>query len=233
MDCRTFHKNLEDYLEDSLDFAGRFGMERHAQQCIGCGKDMADAQRIRGMVSELERVKAPESFEASIINEIAKRKLNARTAGIRRFWIYGHEGPPWRKLALASSSLAILAVGVFVFFNLNAARQNSTSPIAMEKPEKPYVNVDLTPDTSRSEPAPSMEKSRSGEIPEVAETAKEPRVTERKFVPEWGAAEAEYVEQLIEGVDGRPVTITLPMPRKIYLQYNQMPEEYFIQNISH
>jgi hypothetical protein len=233
MDCRTFHKNLEDYLADSLDFAGRFGMERHAQQCIGCGKDMADAQRIRRMVSELERVKAPESFEASVINEIAKRKLNARATGIRRFWIYGHEGLPWRKLALASSSLAILAAGVFVFFNLNTPRQSSTSPAAMGKPEKPYIDGDLAQDAGMSAPVPSMENTRSGETPEVAETAKEPRITEREFVPEWHGAEAEYVEQLIEGVDGRPVTITLPMPRKIYLQYNQMPEEYFIQNISH
>ena len=106
MDCKTFHKNLEDYLEDGLDFAGRFGMERHAQQCIGCGKDMADAQQIRRMVSELERVKAPDSFEASVISEIGKRKWDARSTGIRRFWIYGPEGPQWRKLALASSSLA-------------------------------------------------------------------------------------------------------------------------------
>ena len=40
MNCRTFQKNLEDYLADGLDFAGRFGMERHARQCISCGKEM-------------------------------------------------------------------------------------------------------------------------------------------------------------------------------------------------
>jgi len=233
MDCRTFHKNLEDYLEDGLDFAGRFGMERHAQQCIGCGKDMADAQRIRRMVSGLERVKAPESFEASVINEIAKRKLNGRNAGIRRFWIYGHELPLWRKLALASSSLAILAVGVFVFFKPTVPGQDSRFPVAVEDPEKPYVDVDTTQSIDMSAAVPILEKIRSSETKEIALTAEEPRVTEREFVPEGDAAEAEYIEQLIEGIDGRPVTITLPMPRKIFLQYNQMPEEYFIQNISH
>ena len=231
MDCRTFHKNLEDYLEDGLDFAGRFGMERHAQQCIGCGKDMADAQRIRRMVSELERVKAPENFEASVINEIAKRKLNARATGIRRFWVYSHEGPLWRKLALASSSLVILAVGVFIFFKPAVPRQDPASPLAMEEPEKPYLDVDQS--ASMSLGVPTADKIPSGKTPEAAQAPQESRIVKPMSIPQWNAAEAEYVEQLIEGVDGRPMTITMPMPRKIYLRYNQMPEEYFIQNISH
>ena len=233
MDCRTFHKNLEDYLEEGLDFAGRFGMERHAQQCIGCGKDMADAQRIRKMVSELERVKAPENFESSVINEIAKRKLRAQATGIRRFWVYGHEGPMWRKLALASSSLAILAVGVFVLFKLTVPRQDFTSPVAMEESEESYV--DVVGMQSRDERAADLPTGQivSEEVLEVAEVPNETKVSEPQSVPEWDAEEAEFLEHLIEGADGRPMTITLPMPRKIHLQYNQMPEEYFIRNISH
>jgi len=231
---------LEDYLEDGLDFAGRFGMERHSQQCIGCGKDMADAQRIRGMVSDLERVKAPESFEASVINEIGKRRLNARDTGIRRFWLYGHEGPLWRKLALASSSLAILAMGVFVFFYLTVPRQDVTSPLVMEETEKSYIDADAMRNSDARAAAPltmepiSSEKvSENVGISEVAEAPKELIVPERESVPDWDAAEAEYMEHLIMEVDGRPMPIQLPLPGKIHVQYRQMPEEYFIQNISH
>ena len=46
MDCRTFNKKLEDYLEGGLDFPGRFGMERHAGHCFACGKTVADAQKL-------------------------------------------------------------------------------------------------------------------------------------------------------------------------------------------
>ena len=246
MDCRRFRKNLENYLEDGLDFPGRFGMERHAQQCIRCGKDMADAQRIRRMVSEMDRVKAPENFEASVIGEIAKRRLKVRTAGVRRFWIYGHEGPLWRKLALASSSLVVLAIGVFAFFNLTDPRQEPTSPMAMEESEKssadmnaaqrPAASAVIPPimEQTRSEDAPAfVEASAAAEVLEVAASPEEPEVLKPEFVPDWDATEVELIEHLMMGADGRPVTIQLPMPRTIYMQYNQTSEDYYIQNISH
>jgi hypothetical protein len=208
-------------------------MERHAQQCIACGKDMADAQRLRGMVSELERVKAPESFEASVINEIAKRRLNVRAAGVRRFWIYGYEGALWRKLALASSSLAVVAIGAFIFFNLTGSGQDVAAPVAMEEPGELKAGADAMQNAGMGAGVPSMEQIRSSEVSKAANAAMMPAVAGREFFPEVDAADADFVEQLIQGGDGRPVTVTLPMPRKIYLQYNQTPDEYFIQNISH
>ncbi len=59
MNCRTFHRTLEDYLEGGLDFSGRFGMERHARQCLSCGKEMSDAQQLRRMVSEFSALRRP------------------------------------------------------------------------------------------------------------------------------------------------------------------------------
>jgi hypothetical protein len=59
MDCRKFHRDLEDYLEDGLDFSSRFGVERHAQQCIHCGKVLSNAQQLRRMTRQIEKVKAP------------------------------------------------------------------------------------------------------------------------------------------------------------------------------
>ncbi len=249
MDCRKFRKNLENYLEDDLDFAGRFGMERHAQQCISCGKDMADAQRIRRMVSEMGRVKAPENFEASVIGEIAKRRLKARTAGVRRFWMYGHEGPLGRKLALATSSLAVLAIGIFAFLHLTGPEQDFTSPVAMEESwnsyadmnamQNPAANAVIPPimeqaEQAGSEEAPAfVEASSAAEILEVAVSPKDPEVLKPKFVTDWDAADVELIEHLMMGADGRPMRIQIPMPTKIYVQYNQTSEDYYIQNISH
>ena len=116
MDCRKFHRNLEDYLEDGLDFPGRFGMERHAQQCIHCGRVVSDAQRLRQMAHQLERVKAPADFESRLLEEIGKRKALGRFSGLRRFWLYGFDMPSPRRLVLASSCVAVVAMGIFFFY---------------------------------------------------------------------------------------------------------------------
>jgi len=47
MNCRTFHRTLEDYLEGGLDFSGRFGMERHARQCLSCGSRFTTYERLQ------------------------------------------------------------------------------------------------------------------------------------------------------------------------------------------
>jgi hypothetical protein len=246
MDCRKFRKNLESYLEDGLDFAGRFGMERHAQQCIRCGKDMADAQRIRRMVSEIDRVKAPENFEASVIGEIAKRRLKVRTAGIRRFWIYGHEGPLWRKMALASSSLAVLAIGVFAFLHLTGTSQDPASTVAVAESGNSHADLNaIQSPAAKAVIPPAMEQADSDDHPalfetlpatevlKVAASPKEPEAVKPELVADGDATEVELIEHLMMGADGRPVTIQLPMPRTIYMQYNQTSEDYYIQHISH
>jgi len=251
MDCRKFRKNLENYLEDGLDFAGRFGMERHAQQCIRCGKDMADAQRIRRIVSEMVRVKAPENFEASVIGEIAKRRMKVRTAGIRRFWDYGHEGPLWRKLALASSSLAVLAIGFFALSHLTGSSQDPASTVATEESGNSYADMDaIQSPAAKAVIPPIFEQAGSGDAPaffeappaadssatevlEVAASAKEPEAIKPKLVPDWDATEVDLIEHLMTGADGRPVKMQIPMPRTIYMQFNQTSEDYYIQNISH
>jgi hypothetical protein len=235
MDCRTFHRRLEDYLEDSLDFAGRFGMERHAQQCIGCGKELANAQRLRRMVSGLKPVKAPPDFEASVINEIGRRELEARSSGIRRFWIYGLSWPSWRKLALASSSLAILGLGMFFSLRLTTpGNPDSASRLTTEKQEiVPVSRVNAKSNTNESadhSASPVRIKAETSKVVQAPQPAVPPQW---EYVPEQEAADAEYVEHMVVGADGRPVTIQLPMPRKIRMQYHQMSEEYFIQNVSH
>jgi hypothetical protein len=235
MDCRTFHRNLEDYLEDGFDFAGRFGMERHAQQCIACGKELTNAQRLRQMVSELKAVKAPPDFEAFVINEIGNRKLNARSSAIRQFWIYGLGWPSWRKMAVASSILAVLAVGIF--FSLRFAVSDKTDPasplISEERDVMTTDGVEAKGDTAKSVDQPEQTAPIKVDTPRIVQPAQPARVPEWDLGSEREAAEAEYVEHLTVGSDGRPVTIQLPMPRKIRMQYGQMSEEYFIQNVSH
>src|SRR5437867_13402331 len=111
MDGRSFEKNLEDYLEGGLDFPGRFGMERHAQQCYVCGKGMATAQRLSALAKDIGHVSAPVNLEASVLARIHARDSRS---WLHDFWVYRFEGPSWRALALTALSMAF--VGIFAFW---------------------------------------------------------------------------------------------------------------------
>ena len=110
MDCRNFHRNLEDYLDGGLDFAGRFDTERHAERCFACGKELADARELRRLTASLDRVKAPADFEARVCGEIAMRKSRGIFVRVRNCMAFGFE---WRRFAFAAVVCAALVFGIF------------------------------------------------------------------------------------------------------------------------
>ena len=110
MDCRNFHRNLDDYLDGGLDFAGRLGMERHAEQCFVCGKELTDARELRRLTASLARVKAPADFEARVRREITLRKSQGFSARIRNYLTFGFE---WRRFAFSAAVCAALVFGIF------------------------------------------------------------------------------------------------------------------------
>jgi len=232
MDCRKFHKNLEDYLQDGLDFSGRFGMERHAQQCISCGKDLSNAQRLRRMVHQLDRVKAPPDFDLSVLNKIAKRKANGWFSGIRRFWFYRFELASTRGLILASSATAVLAVGIFYLYPLLPSRTEfrppSDPPLTVQRP----VKVDRSENPRPAITAAVARPSRP--IPSQARKsvkATESRPPEQEQMAEQEFTDTDYVEFQMVGPDNLPVTVR--WPNRPHAKYGQTAQEYFIRNISH
>jgi len=246
MNCRTFHRTLEDYLEGGLDFSGRFGVERHAQQCLSCGKEMSDAQRLRRMVSELQRVKAPTDFETSVLREIGMRRAYGRLSGFRNFWMRGFEWPSFQKLALVSSCLAILCFGIFYASHRTAFNQASTSPqiagaratIAVEAKEannSPGTNVATL---VRKKPAETLKSAKSAKpVRPPAFLKREPvidaEIRDAEIRDMQEVQDTDYVEYSMPGQDNRAVPVRLPLPKRISMPYRQMSEEYFIQNVSH
>jgi len=240
MNCRTFHQTLEDYLEGGLDFSGRFGMERHARQCLSCGKEMSDAQQLRRMVSELQRVKAPSDIETSVLREIGMRRAHGRLSGFRNFWIHGFEWPSLRKLALASSCLAILSFGIFYASHRTVFTPASTSPqiagtraiTAVEgKDAKSSPSTNVAP-LVRNKPAAAEALKSAKRVRPPAILKQEP-VLDAEIRDIQEAQDMDYVEYTMPGPDNRPVPVRLPLPKTIPMRYGQMSEEYFIQNVSH
>ncbi len=227
MDCRTFHRNLEDYLEGGLDFSGRFGMERHALQCIRCGKELAGAQKLSHMALELRRVKAPENFEASVLDKIARRKTRSGFSWIRRFLIYGIEWPSWQKLAVAASSVAIIGIAAIPLYHRMVPGPGPVPSVASSRTAPAE-----TPKSAVTEPVQNtIEPAETKEIARVSASLETPRPLKRAHMPDLESTETEYLEYQVTGPDNRPVTIRLP--KRIRMQYGQASEEYFIRNVSH
>jgi hypothetical protein len=243
MNCRTFHRNLEDYLEGGLDFSRRFGMERHAKQCIGCGEELAGAQRLRRMASELKRVKAPPNFEFSVLNEIAKHKSRNRFPGIRSLWIYGIEWPSWRKLALASSSLIILGFGIFyASYRVTpdiisppplAVVKPSTTPAKMAEIPAKIIKTNPQPELVASSKQPPAKQPKAAEALNTAAAIDPPIPFEEVGFQDPETADMEFVKYEVLGADNRLMPVRVPRPKKIWIQYGQLSEEEFLRNVSH
>jgi hypothetical protein len=215
---------LEDYLENSLDFSGRFGMERHAQQCIRCGKELSNAQKLTGLLSGIERVKAPADFELTVLDQIGKAKLNGRFSCLRRFLVFGFEFPSWQKLSLAASAFALLGFGWFFW-----AHRAAIEPVS----EAPQIVINPVKRQPESSPAPVSAKpvALEAEVTNPDTSVLSSDMVSEGFLQEQDNQDADYMEYRVPGPDNLPVTIRLP--KKIRMQYGQPSEEYFIRNVSH
>jgi len=233
MDCRTFDRKLEDYLEGGLDFPGRFGMERHAQQCFACGKTVADAQKITRMVRSLNRVAAPDDFEAAVLAKIQKGGFARRRTGwLSRLPIFWDDKWAWRPVALGALIVAVLSVGGVLltqWINIEPdgsvrwMHKNSVSPSPVQ-PGPELASGTVPMESTDTEEAPGQAKplqSNAVLFPQGSGLA----------IDAEPVAGTDYVEYLVPGPGDRQLIMRLP--KTIRMRYGQPSEEYYIRNVSH
>jgi hypothetical protein len=224
MNCQIFKKRLEDYLENGLDFAGRFALERHAGQCVHCGRRLADARKLGFMARELSRVKAPPGFESNVMNEIAARKLRRGSAGFGLLPGFGFGSPAWRKLVLTASCLIVLGFGFLYIYG----------PLGMRSPRGGALEADLraipadvkTAVGNRPDPSGAISPGYRVSIPEILGSEGEDGLSVR-----FQANESDYGEYTALGPDNVPMII--PLPNTIRMQVGPPSEQFFLTNVSH
>ncbi len=235
MDCRKFQKNLEDYLEGGLDFPGRFGMERHAQQCYGCGAVISGAQKLSQKVRELERVSAPPDFEAAVLNRISASGGRSRFRFLRRIWAYGFDYPSWRVVTLGATAALLLGFGIF-FTSRWILRENAASDSSVAGNSVPAAGVPNMMVASGAGPSgPSSGPVEAGSRRPAPASLTSPRIRKGFPAQEDGFSgqiePSEYVDFLVPGLGDRSRVVRLP--NTIRMTYGQPSEEYFIRNVSH
>ena len=227
MNCRTFQKRLEDYLEDGLDFAGRFGMERHARQCIACGKEMSDAQQLSQFVHELDRVKAPPDFESAVLNEIGSQRLHRRFSAFRHLLVFGFGTFSWRQYALAASVLFAVGLGFLYRYSQEPSNPSPGSEWTANQPVSVEEGGTVEYGAGNAYPDPAM---MPGDPAQRMDLKQVDRFREGLFV-NYQADESDYGEYTAIGPDDIPVIV--PLPNKIRMQVRLPSEEYYIRNVSH
>jgi hypothetical protein len=221
MDCRRFRNDLDEYLQGGLDFAGRFGMERHAEQCFGCQRAARDAERLGRLARQVARVKAPENFEEVLLERIHARGVRRRpawAAALWRLWQYRSDEIAWRTLgaaAAAASALVVLGFGLS-----GVLRTPSDAPaVAGSPPAAPAVAPDRQPFGWRE--APSLDFAAHGS--RARSSADAPTRAE--------PVDSDYIEYTMPGPDDRELIMRLP--QNIRMHYEQPSEDYFLRNVSH
>jgi hypothetical protein len=228
MDCRTFRNRIEDYLEEGLDFAGRFGMERHAQQCFTCGKMVADAQKLSEMVRSFKGPGAPPDFEAAVLRRIqTDRDAHSRWRGLRT-WFWCIDWRSWRLLAAGASALGVAGLGVFLALH---ARNEGTlqSPGAVASGPSRTNPPDAAPVPPQR--ADALEPNASQSL--AAPVRDDPRYVAERELPleSIGTDDSDFVECLVPGPGDRMMIVRLP--KTIRMRYGQPSEQYFIRSVSH
>jgi hypothetical protein len=237
MDCRTFHRKLEDYLEGGLDFPARFGMERHAKHCYACGKDVAAALSLSQMARELSRVGAPPNFEAALLGRMREENASRRFWKLHDLWLFGLDRFSWRTAGVVALVVAFIAGATLTlhyggWFNLakppQAAMSRSATPLPEVEPGKNANNAYLSLG------------SRSG-LPDASNTLGIASAFNiRSFGPggrrNWATPFAEpgnsdFVDILVPVSDGRQLFLRLP--KTIGMRYDQAPQDYYFRKISY
>lgn len=103
MNCSTFDRRVNEYLDGALNPDEAVALERHAGECASCRALLAQERMLRRSLRELP---APEPSEAFFDRALAQAALDDRR---RRGWNWRLPGIG---LALAASVTLVFAVGV-------------------------------------------------------------------------------------------------------------------------
>ncbi len=230
MDCRAFHRQLEDYLEGGLDFPARFGMERHAKQCFACEKDVSEAQNLRRMARELQRVVAPANFEAQLLAKIRADKAQHRFWKLRNFFLFGLDQLRWRTIGAVAATVVVVAGAILLFhfgpwFKGSMPGQSdmivqSSTPLVGENDDRSMSGSGMLSSAAGAAATPTIMGYPSGYL------GSDPWAK-----PYFEPGDSEYIEYLIPVSGDRQLVMRLP--RIIRIRYDQPSQEYFIRNVSH
>lgn len=127
MTCAEFDQLLDDYLEETLDPAGRAELDSHLRGCESCRILTAQVREVLASAETLPRsIRPPRNLWPDIAERLASRATKPPVRSI-----------PWRRWApLAAAAVLLVAVTAIVTVRLSRREP----PVAMTAPrEQPHI----------------------------------------------------------------------------------------------
>ncbi len=228
MDCRTFHRKLEGYLEGGMDFSARFGMERHAKQCLACEKDIRQAMKLRRLAQGLERVAAPQNFEAALLERIRLASPRNRSGVLRSLWIYGFEGFRWRAAGVTALVTVCVVGGLYYLHFGRDLGRGAALQASLNSPSSQQDARDLasTSNEQGSTVNGLAEIDPAGGVRSPGPTGQNVFAT-----PFSQVSDSDFIEVSVPGPDGRQLIMRLP--KTIRMEYGRPTRDYYLRYVSH
>ena len=133
MTCDAVDARLEDYLEGTLDAAGREAVERHAAACARCGELVADLNGITAAAAALPTLRPSRDLWDGIAARIDAPVIEI---GTRHSALGARRRPLW--LGAAAAVLVVVSAGVSHLLTRRAMQEpEATSQVAAATPATP------------------------------------------------------------------------------------------------
>lgn len=219
-----------------MDFPGSFGIERHAQQCYSCGKEMRDAIRLGQMARALNRVKAPANFEARLLARLQDAKARRTSSQLWKLWDYVADQVSLRAVAAGAAATVLLGLGIFILVHPRQFRP----PLFVERGDRPAAPVAAVDSNAARAPVPV---NAGAAADGVAAQILNPRIvpigdpkSRSSLADDWTESfldpgDLGFLEYRVPGPGDRQLIMRLP--KSIRVRYGQPSEEYFIRHVSH
>jgi hypothetical protein len=135
MTCDALDARLEDYLEGTLDAAGREAVERHAAACARCGELVADLHGITAAAAALPTLRPSRDLWDGIAARIDAPVIEIGTRGVPSgpMALGTRRRPVW--LGAAAAALVVVSAGVSHLLTRRAMQEQvATSAVAAAVP---------------------------------------------------------------------------------------------------
>jgi hypothetical protein len=160
--CKDINNLLPAYLEDLLIPEEKKCVEEHLHTCSHCRQDVADLQKVAGLLRNLEEVEPPPFFEQRIMAAI--REENRKKHGIlRKFFFPLH-------IKIPIQALTTVLIAVFAFYVYQESNPEIKQMVPLPMPVIESTRNQIKPEIPKTPTVPSA-TTRDREVPPVSPQA--------------------------------------------------------------
>ncbi|MFH1229944.1 MAG: anti-sigma factor, partial [Planctomycetota bacterium] len=132
MKCDDIKKLLNPYIDNELSEEDANRVKMHLQECVDCAKEVAELDKVRQMINDLPRLKAP----CELVETVRQRMVKTEPASVSILWRYR-----WVISSFASAAAVLILVYVAIINSYQYKSHSGRESILKEqkRPEGLFI----------------------------------------------------------------------------------------------